>query len=452
MKKKYIALILACLLGTGVFLSGCASSSDSEIEKDDEDDDNDDEDDEDDEDDDDDHQTGDEESEKPSEKPIVELIDGDDLLDQLKIFIDDRDYWTMAADGDEAVYRIGYGVTDLDLDGRIELIISRQYDYSDVSDSYVLEINEAGDDYDFVCQNLFPSMITDDVQPDYLTCNSTDCYYDKENRELHYLITDNFDNGNGNYGALLLDMKKNGENLYFDCYLTISVQQTVDQESYDVTSEYKYYEGNAEISESEYYSIIDSYPDGAVTKPVYFGYLSRNYYQDMYLSDLDDVELKDALYDSYCVFAGTMDQIDFDGTYNSSTGSIANSEVYADVVGDWELYSSEVEGSETYYDFDSPTYMLLYIYDDYSIYFINYEDGEISNTFSSSLDFSGDDPVFEHDIREENGGPDEFGVVRENYMILNHYYEDGAEYLEISADYYGEGEWLGYSILTFRRS
>jgi hypothetical protein len=147
-----------------------------------------------------------------------------------------------------------------------------------------------------------------------------------------------------------------------------------------------------------------------------------------------------------------MDQIDFDGTYNSSTGSIANSEVYADVVGDWELYSSEVEGSETYYDFDSPTYMLLYIYDDYSIYFINYEDGEISNTFSSSLDFSGDDPVFEHDIREETGGPDEFGVVWENYMILNHYYEDGAEYLEISADYYGEGEWLGYSILTFRRS
>ena len=242
MKKRIFLMMMVGLMSTSVFMSGCGKTGNDVAVEDDEDEDDEDEDDEDEEDrEDDENDQNDDGSDAPSVKPIVEMIDKDDLSDQIRILIDDRDYWTMSDADDDAVYRIGYCVTDLDLDGRIELIVSREYDYSNVSDSYVYEINEAGDDYGFVCLNLFNSTITDDVEPDFLSCDSADCYFDKENRELHYLLIDNFDNGNGNYGALLMDVNKSSENIYCNSYLTISVQENVDQENYESTYEYKYY-------------------------------------------------------------------------------------------------------------------------------------------------------------------------------------------------------------------
>ena len=450
MKKRIFLMMMVGLMSTSVFMSGCGKTgNDVAVEDDEDDEDEDDEDEEDREDDENDQ--NDDGSDAPSVKPIVEMIDKDDLSDQIRILIDDRDYWTMSDADDDAVYRIGYCVTDLDLDGRIELIVSREYDYSNVSDSYVYEINEAGDDYGFVCLNLFNSTITDDVEPDFLSCDSADCYFDKENRELHYLLIDNFDNGNGNYGALLMDVNKSSENIYCNSYLTISVQENVDQENYESTYEYKYYEGNMEIKEADYYRIIDSYPEDVVTRPVYFGYLTRYSYQEMYLNDLDNAALEDALCDSYYVFAGSLDQIDFDHTYNITSDTLPDIDLSSLAIGDWELYSSEVEDSVTRYTPDSPFYKEMYVYDDSSVYFIDYEYGEIVRTFSSELNYQDFYPVFEYDIVEELGKPDELGAVLETYTLTDHYYENGAEFLEVTEDIYSDDGWLGYSILNFRR-
>jgi hypothetical protein len=171
----------------------------------------------------------------------------------------------------------------------------------------------------------------------------------------------------------------------------------------------------------------------------------------MYLNDLDNAALEDALCDSYYVFAGSLDQIDFDHTYNITSDTLPDIDLSSLAIGDWELYSSEVEDSVTRYTPDSPFYKEMYVYDDSSVYFIDYEYGEIVRTFSSELNYQDFYPVFEYDIVEELGKPDELGAVLETYTLTDHYYENGAEFLEVTEDIYSDDGWLGYSILNFRR-
>ncbi len=455
MKRKYLALIMSCFLCTSLFVTGCGKTAEV-MEEDDEDEDDEEEDDDDDEDDDDeddkDDEDDDDQDEKPSAVQIVKEIDGDTLLDQLRVFIDNKDQWAKNEPDDGAIDKIGYCITDLDHNGRAELIVTRNSDYSTYSESLIYEINENGDGIVPVSLSYSASVVTGDQVPDLMEYGYLESYFDKEKSEVHYLGTGNFDNGNGNYGAVFSEMIKKGEEVVIDDYLTISVQETVDQETYEYSYDHEYFSGDDTISESEYYDIIGSYPEGITTKPVFLGYYQRYYYQDLYLKDLDDVSLKNVLYDSYCVFNGTVNPDEYNSMYNPTWEALPDIDLSEQAVGSWSLYSTEVEGDVTYYDWDSSTFYIVEIYSDHNVYFMEYENQTLVSDIDMEMYYEDGYPAFKHDVYGELGKPDEFGVVEEDYMITNWWTEGNDVFLEISRDLYGEDGWLGYDVMTFIRN
>ena len=88
MRKKYFALIMAGIMCSVTFLSGCGAGTDSASEIIEED-----EDDEEEEEDEDDRKQDDseDEDEKPAENEIVSKIDDETLYSQIEIFLDNRD-------------------------------------------------------------------------------------------------------------------------------------------------------------------------------------------------------------------------------------------------------------------------------------------------------------------------------------------------------------------------
>jgi hypothetical protein len=279
------------------------------------------------------------------------------------------------------------------------------------------------------------------------------CYYDRENGEVHYLTSAYFDNGNGNYGSVNEDMKLVNGSVTCGIYSAISVQETVDQDTYEYSYEYEYYgAGDSKISESDFYDMFVTYPEGFSTRDVNLGFLRRYYSQDMYLKDLDDVALKNALYDSYCVFNGTVDPYEYEDMYNLPEAGYIEPDLYSASIGKWTLYSSEVEGDVNYYDWDSPRIITMDIYDDYSVYIHNYEYGTVDSNYSSHLEEINTYPIFWVDMMKEIGKVDEYGVEEYSYEIVAVYTEEGNAFMEIAFDGWDKwGDWVVGSHLTFIR-
>ncbi|MCR4793071.1 MAG: hypothetical protein K5871_09980 [Lachnospiraceae bacterium] len=449
MKRKYLALFLACVLCTSVFVSGCGNSQDTSVEDDDDDDDDDDWDDDDEEDDDDDDDNEDDSQDRhdtdEEEKPVyVRSIDKNTLLSQIKVFVKNKEIWSVPATMGDGIYNAAYSVTDLDHNGRAELLVLTESDYSDSCTVRVFEISENGDSFTEAEWEYSGIDVTRDNAPDLINHPFPETYYDEKSGQTHYITHNTYDNGNGDYGTCMVDFTySNGK---VSCYTFAALRV---YESYDITTDsvdyrYVYYDPDGEASEEDFIEYLDTYPEGFERGSTQLGIYYRGWYEDYGVMELEDAFLKELLNDSYRVFTDEYPYEAFYKSYNDAYAPGSGDETfYERCIGTWYLWYSEVEGDVTYYEVNGPQYATLEIRDDYTAVMTQYKNGRESLVFGGEIYFENDRPYFDYSDRDAL--PEGFMMERYTLEELN---SDGDQ-LTVYLDFYGEDGILGWTTLVF---
>ena len=179
-----------------------------------------------------------------SDETIIKNVD-----EQLTIMAENKAIWTTDLEYADEVYC--YAVTDLDHNGRYEIIVSNMGGTGLYTYSRFFEINEILDGI-VECDNDF---MEGDSQPDIMV-EQVDTYVD-ENGEFHYILPDALRNGMAEYYENIRElMLRDGQ--IITKYL--ATKSTVyDGEVPNVTC--MDYEGNV-ITEEEYESVADNYFTG----------------------------------------------------------------------------------------------------------------------------------------------------------------------------------------------
>lgn len=439
MKKKYLALILACVMCSSLFLSSCGRTAEEPVAEEDEDEEDDD-DDRHDKDDDDDDNDDDEEK-----NVYVGTIDADTLADQIKVFVKNKKLWTVS-DMSVELEDAAYCVTDLDHNGRCEIIVMIESAYSTVTDMLIYEITENGDafkqaDWEYtgitgVCSSGVPDLI---YYPDI------NCYFDKEKQVSHYLVDNNYDNGNGEYGNCFCDLDYKDGTATVYTYASIKVNQSYDPDTWEFSYDYAYSSPEGEIDEAEYYDIIDNYPDDFEKKSIYFGIYYRGWYDDFGVMGLEDSFLVNVLTDSYKVFAGELDYSQFYKSYNDSWAPTDTTETYYEqYIGFWGLYESEIEGDVTSYTPSSNHYRTIEFDSDSRVTLTEYDEGKVLYVWTTNVYIDEYmQPYFEIDDRSVLPGD----IMFERYTVTG--INSDGDMMYVSFDFYGEDGYLGGSNMKY---
>lgn len=208
----------------------------------------------------------------------------DTIAEQIKLIADNFDSWKI---GDETDFG-AYAVTDIDNNGRLEIISSSCRGTGLFSNNNVWQVNENMDGLEKCNQNINE----EDSQPDLISYDNVDAYYDSQ-KNIYYLI--------------LQDMSRNGMAEYYENKRAWSLQGNEIKQNYLAHKTTVYTdEENAQITckdandnpitQEEYKNIADKVYSGLKKLSVKINWVNT---QD--LADKD--KLYDALYDSYKNFS-----------------------------------------------------------------------------------------------------------------------------------------------------
>ena len=434
MKRKYLIILLSAVTGSCVFLSGCGKQEEpaQEIlsEEDDEDEEII-------------HHT---EEERPE---IVEEIKDKDLDPQIDLLIENRDTWQIPRDEVAEYDSVGYYVTDLDHNGRAELVTVRWSSEFEFSENMIYEVNEDGDGLDIITMSVSGMDSDEDISPDMATNISPYSYFDKRKQAFHYLIEDYYHNYDETVwttrytDVMLLD----GE-LCVDVYAVSEMNYAWDDG--DPVCIYRL--PKEDLEEHEFYEYIQNYPEGKVRKQYYYGaYRDRSGYDEesRSLEQFSDEALKDMLKDSYYVFTGRLDDTVFYDRYNSSGKAEIYKNMFDASVGNWEITSVEIEGSVMEYYWGFPQFYKLQISSNAQAVLEAYDMTTLDYTVVSPIvENEYGNLVFEDDIVARTGSTLDWGAAKHVYEIT--YVDD--ETLELFYDVYDlSGEWLTGSYWIFTR-
>ena len=447
MKKKYLALIMACILCTSVFITGCGKTADviEEEDDDDEDDEDEDEDEEDDEDDDADRDDKDEHEDTPV---YVNVIDPDTLNEQIKVFAKNKNVWSIPNNSSAGVKDAAYALTDLDHNGRCELLCMTAFYGTNVTSARIFEISEKGDFFEESDWKFDGLEVSDTPCPDFIYYPFPLTYHDSDTGLTHYMMLESYEDSEGNMGTCYDDVTYSGGTVSSYIY-----GASLEYEYYDITTDsteyrYTYTTDKGEVTETEYYDYRYEYAGGLGNlSDCAFGVYYRGWYDDFGVMGLDDAFLRDVLTDSYKVFAGEKSYSEFYGRYNESGESESSGFVdYDKCIGSWKLLYLETEGDVVYYEEDGPQFATLTIDNSRRATISQYRDGVISLEFTLDVFFDENDhPYFDYDDRDAL--PD--GFMMERYTIVE-MSEDGDQ-ITVFLDFYGEDGILGGSTLVFER-
>ena len=377
MRKKYLAIILSMIMCSSVFFTGCGKTADENVIEEDEDDE--DEDDEKDKDDDDDK----EEDDKPSERVIVKEIDDKTLESQIDIFLKGRDTWVIPNEQAVMYESTGYMLSDLDYNGRTELIVSFWEGMGTHSTVYVYEINEKGDGFDLLDWEFKGIDSDQKVYPDVAYFSAYNGYYDKENGIFHYLFRDYYAYSFTSGGCRYHDVSLVDGKVITEVYAK-SESNGSDGDEVDT-----FYGPDGEMDETEYVVYISNYPWDYDTKELWLGIFNGDSAYSRYENIVEymvDEQIKDILTDSYHLFIRKLSYEDFFERHIASNDPAQTSEeLFNASVGSWGLYMTDAEGCIEYYDADTPYYTTLDVYDDWTIHLDRYLNTEYEHTIDLNL-------------------------------------------------------------------
>ncbi len=209
----------------------------------------------------------------------------DTIAKQIKLIADNFDSWKLS----DKIGLGAYAVTDIDNNGRLEIISSYCNGTGLYSNNNVWQINKNMDGLEKCNQNINE----EDSQPDLISYDNLDAYYDSQ-KNIYYLI--------------LQDMSRNGMAEYYENKRAWSLQDNEIKQNYlaHKTTVYTDDEDNAQITckdandnpitQEEYKNIADKIYSGLKKLSVKINWVNT---QD--LTDKD--KLYDALYDSYKNFS-----------------------------------------------------------------------------------------------------------------------------------------------------
>ena len=344
---------------------------------------------------------------------------------------------------------VGYYVTDLDHNGRVELVTvcwSSEYEYSE---DKIYEVNEKGDGLDLITMEVSGMDSDEDISPDMATNISPYSYFDKGRQAFHYLIEDyTHDYDEKVWTTRYTDVTLLDGKLYVDVYAVCDMKYVWEEGDPECT----YRLPNEELEENAFYEFVQNYPENKVRKQYYYGaYRDRSGYDEesRSLEQFSDEALKDMLKDSYYVFTGRLGDTDFYDRYNYSGKAELYKNMFDASVGNWEIASTEIEGSVTEYYWGFPQYYKLTVTADAQAIMEVYDTTTLDYTIVSPVvENESGHLVFVDDIVARTGSVLDWGAAKSVYEIV--YVDD--ENLELFYDVYDlSGEWITGSYWIFTR-
>ncbi len=372
------------LLCSAVFMSGCGKAADVETETVSEDDD------EEDEADDEDEEAEPEEGTEPDkqqEPVIVKTIDEDTLAAQTDVFLDGRDDWVIPAEEAYQCDSTFYAMTDMNHNGRTELIVGDWAGAANVSTVSVYEINETGDGFRKLDWSFTGCDSDKKSCPEVSISGFVDGYFDDETGISHYLFQDFFLYSFTDGGIRFCDLSIVGDTVVSYAY-AMGLSQGSDGKEVDT-----YYGPNGEMTESDYIYYRSSYPRGYTLKTINFGFY---YGEDVFSREAPSVQymerddLGSILKDSYRVFDGRLDYDTFYDRYLVEDEAMTSEELLEASVGSWGLVMSDTEGDITYYSPDDDRYKTLDVYENMSIHLVEEAGTEVEYAFDMNIFEHGD--------------------------------------------------------------
>ena len=310
-------------------------------------------------------------------------------------------------------------------------------DYEGSTEVHIYEVDEKGKGLDEAKWKYKGLEETSDKYPDFDPDYPIWNYYDKKENETHYLIDNFFDNGNGEFGNAYIDLK------YVDGKVTCWTYAT-----YITSDDYEYiFDDGTEVdNDTDFIKHLRDYPKRKNETESYFGIFTKNYSDMDMFEEMDEDAWEEILYASYLVFSGEMEFLTFDETYNPVVTTVTAEDKYDLIVGDWKLYSGEIDGDVSYYDEKSDQTMTLTFYDDKYVDLIEYYKGNVSFEMFEVVECNDyGDYYFSYD--DEEGMPS--GVDYQIYLIT----DVDEQYLTLYLDYYSHNDgWLAGFTLTFTRA
>lgn len=435
MKRRIYLFLLSAVICSSVLFSGCGKQEEPAQEVVTEEDDKE-----------------EDEDDKPVETripEIVEEISDKDLDPQIDLLIENRDIWQIPAEEVAMYDSVGYYVTDLDHNGRVELVTvcwSSEYEYSE---DKIYEVNEKGDGLDLITMEVSGMDSDEDISPDMATNISPYSYFDKGRQAFHYLIEDyTHDYDEKVWTTRYTDVTLLDGKLYVDVYAVCDMKYVWEEGDPECT----YRLPNEELEENAFYEFVQNYPENKVRKQYYYGaYRDRSGYDEesRSLEQFSDEALKDMLKDSYYVFTGRLGDTDFYDRYNYSGKAELYKNMFDASVGNWEIASTEIEGSVTEYYWGFPQYYKLTVTADAQAIMEVYDTTTLDYTIVSPVvENESGHLVFVDDIVARTGSVLDWGAAKSVYEIV--YVDD--ENLELFYDVYDlSGEWITGSYWIFTR-
>ena len=204
---------------------------------------------------------------------------------QLEIIAENRDLWFEDPEYMDEIYQCA--VTDLNLDGRMEIIVSSFGGSGSYTFSRFFEVNEGYDELTECTTNFMEG----DSQADIMV-DTTTAYYDNASGGIYYIFSDDLHVSAGeNYENLRALTLQNGQ--VTEQYLA-KMSEITNGETATVT--FHDMDGNV-IDETAYYAIPDKVFPDAQKYAVTFGWLDMKE-----LVDLDDAALAKKLEESRDMF------------------------------------------------------------------------------------------------------------------------------------------------------
>lgn len=435
MKRRIYLFLLSAVICSSVLFSGCGKQEEPAQEVVTEEDDKE-----------------EDEDDKPVETripEIVEEISDKDLDPQIDLLIENRDIWQIPAEEVAMYDSVGYYVTDLDHNGRVELVTvcwSSEYEYSE---DKIYEVNEKGDGLDLITMEVSGMDSDEDISPDMATNISPYSYFDKGRQAFHYLIEDyTHDYDEKVWTTRYTDVTLLDGKLYVDVYAVCDMKYVWEEGDPECT----YRLPKEELEENAFYEFVQNYPENKVRKQYYYGaYRDRSGYDEesRSLEQFSDEALKDMLKDSYYVFTGRLGDTDFYDRYNYSGKAELYKNMFDASVGNWEIASTEIEGSVTEYYWGFPQYYKLTVTADAQAIMEVYDTTTLDYTIVSPVvENESGHLVFVDDIVARTGSVLDWGAAKRVYEIV--YVDD--ENLELFYDVYDlSGEWITGSYWIFTR-
>ncbi|MBP5555263.1 MAG: hypothetical protein J6X94_10400 [Lachnospiraceae bacterium] len=419
MKKKYLSLVLALLMMASFNLSSCTNVTEEAVEESDE---------------------NDEAEEIEDEEPVyVDVLDKSDLKDQVKVLVRNREDW-MIQGGSRDTSDNAYLVTDLDHNGRLEIIAITGLSDHGLSEVELFEVDEDGKGLDEARWKWKGLDIASGIYPDF--SEGAGFFYNRKKTETGYEICNSI-------------AEEGGDPLYIAYEVTYSDGKVVcyNYASAVLESDWVFYtdDGTDISDDDEFTEYLDDYHDDYKFDEISFGIYSEKNYYNASIHEVSDDELKTILTDSYNVFCGEMSIESFDGVYNLPYVSVEpENDLYSALIGKWNLYSISYDGFGTdYYDEDSSDFMTFEFYEDRAVLFSIFYDGEEELSELLSVETEDDRVTVVYEDYEDEFTDEEIGRICFEFSDLT---ESGGSVLVLISAYDKDGELYDAYLAEFVRA